>query len=464
MQRRDFIKGAAGLSGGMFIANALPGTALATGSSYKALVCVMLLGGHDGADLFVPMDSADNAKLKSMRPGIFADHAKAGNPRTPNGLVELDVREATGGRRFGVPSQLAALKDLYDSREMAIVGSVGPLVRPLTRQSYDASPTQRPARLFSHNDQQSTWMTLALEGQSLGWGGAFLDSLGGGQLGPFAAINGDAMNDFLTGASITPFGINGGSAMPRRAGARMKDRAFTQANVSDRETYEDIINRHMKFDGLDDGNLFLRDYAALSRDGVGRVSRYVFARKRAQTLSTRFPASPLGRKLRAVAETIAARGPIGATRQIIGVSQGGFDTHHDQAAKLAELQIGVVEALSAFRDAMIELGLWNDVAVFTASDFGRTLVENGSGTDHGWGNHHMVMGGNVRGGRLYGSLPDLDPDGEDYIEGRGRLLPRVSVEQYAATLGRWLGVSNGALLKSLPNLGRFDTADLGFMA
>ncbi|MGB3456585.1 MAG: DUF1501 domain-containing protein, partial [Litorimonas sp.] len=158
------------------------------------------------------------------------------------------------------------------------------------------------------------------------------------------------------------------------------------------------------------------------------------------------------------------RGTIGNSRQLFYADTGGFDTHNNQPGVMSRLLGDIAQSVAAFRDALISLGAWNDVTVFTMSDFGRTLTDNGDGTDHGWGSHQFVFGGAVRGGRVYGELPELDPASERFTRSRARLIPSVSVDQYAATLGRWFGLDRTELGRVLPNLDRFDTTDLGFMA
>ena len=124
----------------------------------------------------------------------------------------------------------------------------------------------------------------------------------------------------------------------------------------------------------------------------------------------------------------------------------------------------VADALAAFYNATVELGVANSVTAFTASDFGRTLTGNNDGSDHGWGSMHFMLGGAVKGGSLYGTAPLVANNGEDDV-GQGRLLPTTSVEQYAATLGKWLGITDSALIDLLPNLRNFDTnsRSLGFL-
>ena len=178
---------------------------------------------------------------------------------------------------------------------------------------------------------------------------------------------------------------------------------------------------------------------------------------------TTFPDGLLGGQLRTVAELIrAGRNVLGLKRQVFFVGLRGFDVHDSLATTHRDLLSELDSGLSAFYRSMVDLGLSNEVTTFTASDFGRSLVTNGTGSDHGWGSHHIVMGGAVKGGRVFGDLPVVANDGPDDV-GQGRLIPTTSVEQYAATLARWMGAGSNELSAVLPSLDRFETSDLGFM-
>jgi uncharacterized protein (DUF1501 family) len=120
----------------------------------------------------------------------------------------------------------------------------------------------------------------------------------------------------------------------------------------------------------------------------------------------------------------------------------------------------VSAALSEFQTALVELDVADLVTTFTASDFGRTLSSNGRGSDHAWGGNHLVMGGAVAGGDLYGNFPSLFA-GNNLDTGRGRLIPTTSVDEYFAELALWFGVPAADLDLILPNIGRFYSAGTG---
>jgi uncharacterized protein (DUF1501 family) len=197
------------------------------------------------------------------------------------------------------------------------------------------------------------------------------------------------------------------------------------------------------------------------------------------TLSTVFPNTALGNQLKQVAKVIKANWTLpalGLNRQIFFCQLGGFDTHQNQVGNQSSLLAQTSQAVKAFYDGTVELGLDRQITTFTLSDFGRTLQPAGAGanvvgSDHAWGNHHLVVGGAVRGGDFYGVpgpngsvFPELRLSGPNDTDNRGRWIPTASVEQYAATLASWYGVSGGDIPIVFPNIGRFPTSDLGFMS
>ncbi|PCH59395.1 MAG: hypothetical protein COC05_07065 [Gammaproteobacteria bacterium] len=469
INRRKFLAntGALGFASSLgLLGNMTASRALAADTSgYKALVCVFLLGGIDHADTILPFDLASYNQLSAIRNGMF-DAYGVGSGTSSRDRANLRQLFPTGDtaplgeRDFALPEQLAPLHSLFNSGEVAIVGGVGPLIQPTTRAQIDARSVPLPSRLFSHNDQQSTWQALATEGAVNGWGGRFIDAAlaaNPGAIDPrFSAITTGSNSVFLSGQNVRPFSVS--SNGPQRVNARF-NRSIISGNRDFDETRRLLFN-YLRRGDLSTQNVFARDFAALQSDGIVTGNEFADAFAGA-TVDTMFPNTGLARQLRAVANTISIRNVVGSDRQVFFVGLGGFDSHSNQANTLPNRHAQIADAISSFRDSMMELGVWNDVTLFTASEFGRTLNDNGDGTDHGWAGHHFVAGGSVQGQRVFGSLPSSDINSAEYT--RSRLIPTVSVEQYAATLGRWFGLNDSELDAALPNLANFNERDLGFM-
>jgi uncharacterized protein (DUF1501 family) len=223
-----------------------------------------------------------------------------------------------------------------------------------------------------------------------------------------------------------------------------------------RQMFERLLNRSYS-------SAIARSVNAVHRRSLQYADIANAALARAPSLQTAFPQSDLAGQLRAVARTISVRGELAMRRQVFLVSAGGFDTHDNQNTLQPNLLGDVADSLAAFQAALAEIGVDGSVVTFTQSDFGRTLTSNGDGTDHGWGGHQIVMGGPVRGGDIYGTMPRLEIGGPDDA-GAGRMIPTQSVDQYAATLLRWFGLTEPQLDSTLPNLANFARRDLGFFA
>jgi len=210
------------------------------------------------------------------------------------------------------------------------------------------------------------------------------------------------------------------------------------------------------------GHILENDYAMANARSI-QFSGFINDALSSASISTDFgQGNSLADQLEIVARLIAARNQLGVTRQVFLVATGGFDNHDGLIGTHEGLLGGVDFALDAFYSAMTEIGMADRVTAFTASDFGRTLASNGDGSDHGWGSHHMILGGAVNGGQFYGRAPQISVESDDQV-GRGRLLPSTSVDEYSATLASWLGVEAGEIPIISPNIGNFNSPDLGFM-
>ncbi|WP_375289431.1 DUF1501 domain-containing protein [Qipengyuania sp.] len=432
--------------------------AFSAGDDYKALVCVFLYGGNDHNAMLVPFDATNYARYAEIRGG----DGEGGGGLTPaRSDLSATVLSIPPGQvtnhdiTYALSPAMPNLARLYASGDMAPLLNVGPLLAPMTLAQYKSGAVPRPPKLFSHNDQQSSWQAYSTEGATIGAGGRMGDlAMSSNHNALFTCMSAAGNAVFLSGqralsyqispnGAIPVNGVKGGVYGSRSAGDALSA-LLTQANP----------------------HVLAADHCAIVKRSI-EAEAFVTAALEPVRLGTSFaPASGsngLAGQLNVVARLIAARRAMGVKRQVFMVSMGGFDTHDNQPTKHPQLMGQLDFALSAFHAAMVELGVADKVTTFTASDFGRTLASNGDGSDHGWGSHHLVMGGAVRGGRYYGTAPAISLKTEDQV-GNGRLLPTTSVDQYMGTLGRWFGVADSELSAIAPNLGRFATPDLGFMA
>ena len=409
---------------------------------YKAMVCLFFFGGMDNHDTVIPYDQQNYQRWAQIRQSIIDRQTVA---RTRENLLPITPLNAAqfAGREFALPPEFSGIRQLFQQGNAAIVANVGPLIEPITANQLEQDQVALPARLFSHNDQQSTWMSGATEGSQFGWGGLYTDSIAN-MIGDttFANITTGGAELFITGRTIAPYIVSGGEA-PTIA-------AIDSIEKADRES----LVEHFSVEYFQSGTLLQQDIANKVNHSFVANKLYNTAIQQTDDVNIDFPDTPLGRQLASVVNAIAARESLGTSRQIFSVSMGGFDTHSDQAVNLPELQQQIDESVVAFYQAMVALGLHNDVTLFTASDFGRTLANNGDGTDHGWGSHHFVIGGAVQGQQIFGDIPE--PTFNHPLDaGNGRLIPSQSVDQYAAALGQWFGIEQNELNRIFPNLVNF---------
>ena len=506
--RRDFIRqascaavGTLALTGTIrdlrLINSAMAQTGVNTG--YKALVCLFLSGGNDANNWIVPTDTttydayaairANLALPKSSLLPLWADAAGT--------TAYVDAAGHTHGFHPGCPE----LQTLFREDKLAVMFNVGTLVRPTTRAQYLAnSKFYTPPQLFSHSDQVTQWQTSIPDAPpTTGWGGRVADLLAAtanpiGNISMSVSLNG--ANTFEIGNLISQYEVaTTGAVVPSGSlmtgtGARvraLKDILGLSHGNLQRTAYAGVVKNALAVgDALNTNIGPYRDptdspssYSSQSasapwRWNTGLPGIYTTA-VQANGLGG-FPNTTLGTQLKMVARLIAARGPgeFNMNRQIFFCGVGGYDTHTSQVlvngvddpanANGAHYKLldEVSACMFAFQRAMEQLGISDKVTTFTASDFSRTLPTNSQGSDHGWGSHHLIMGGAVKGGQTYGQLPTFAINGPDDT-GLGRWIPTLAVDQYSATLASWFGVDSGNLATIFPNLSRFPTSDLGFM-
>jgi uncharacterized protein (DUF1501 family) len=420
-------------------AYALPG-------DYKALVCLFLAGGNDGNNTLVPVPTTPYTAYAAIRGALALPQAN---------LVQLP--EIGGAVNYGLHPGLAGWQAIWNAGHMAVLHNAGTLVQPMTRVQYLASPGNRPESLFSHSDQQAQWQTSISSAPSgSGWGGRLAEAINGLNAGAgvptMISTAGNSL--FLTGGALRAlsipvtgsFGVRG---LDNSAAGTARTNALRQLLGLDREA--ELVSAAQDIAGSAINNALALDPILASNTGA------VVAPFAGLT-------SNIARQLLAVAKVIEARTTLNPTRQIFLVSLGGFDTHANQLGAHANLLGQLGPAVKAFYDAMIAIGENDKVTSFTISDFSRTYKPNtGGGTDHAWGNTHFIIGGAVRGQRFYGTAPIPVLGGGDDTDNEGRWIPTTSVDQYAATLAGWFGVSPASLVNVLPNLSSFATANLGFI-
>lgn len=432
-------------------------------NDYKALVCVFLGGGNDANNLIVPRSGTDYSNYAAIRQNL----ALPAGSLLPINPLNSD------GREYGLHPSCTKLRDLFNEGKLATLFNVGPLVYPMTRAQYSSNSVAKPPQLFSHSDQVTHWQTsLPDQPPRTGWGGRIADLLHPGQLDIIQGVPSTTAakialctsiagnNTFEVGGTYQQYhvGTTGAVTMNNVTGSRLqavKDILSIPSSVVSnlqRQAYADVV----------DGALATGD---LLNTAIANTADPNF------WAPNLFPTGiSLADQLRMVARIIEG-GPneLNMHRQIFYVTDGGYDTHTSQVqnngVNESDRLLGehatrlnrVSESLFAFQRAMEKLGMSDKVTTFTASDFGRTFRTNGQGSDHGWGSHHLMMGGAVRGGRIFGTFPTLQTNGPDAVptSNEGRWIPTTSVDQYSATLARWFGVSESNLATVFPNIGRF---------
>lgn len=450
--RRKLLQGTAALSAQGLVARLAPITwlgasmdASAQSADYKALVCVFLYGGVDGNSLVVPTDNAGYAQYAAVRT------ASSGVALTQAEL--LPIQPGNSSTPFGLHPEFVELQPLFGAGKLAVLANVGPLNEPTDRATYLA---KRPDNLFSHSDQQLQWQSSVSSGPSAtGWGGRIADEVVA--MSPtFPVVTSTAGSSlFISGSASAPL------AIPASGGLSLQGFGNNAAANARMAAMQSIL-------AADRDNLYVKAAGDISAQAIalsGLVNPILTSTTSTVQAIFTGQTSSIAQQLLQVAKLIEARGTTGARRQVFFVSLGGFDTHSGQAGTLTTLLGQLSPALKAFYDATVQLGVASQVTTFTLSDFGRTLQPaSGGGTDHAWGNHHFILGGAVRGGSMYGRYPTLVRSGPDDADSNGRWIPTSSVDQYGATLAKWFGLGTAELARAFPNLSRFPTGDLGFLA
>ena len=420
--------------------------AQSTPTDYKALVCIFMFGGNDSNNLIVPTDTATYNTYKTARASLALPNVGDGEGLLPLSAVVSD------GHTYGIHPACPELQMLFDSGKLAVLSNVGTLIAPITREQYLAKSVAVPPQLFSHENQQVQWQTSIPDQRShTGWGGRCADLLSvlNGSSTVSMSISIGGLNTFEIGEKVDQFNISASGKPP----------SLTGLTPPRKQVVKDIL-------GLPMGNLYAKEFAQVTSNGITNnaiVRESLAAADAANPINTPFPASHLGNQCKTISRLINARNELGHKRQIFFAAVTGYDTHDDQPAKHSNLLSELSKSMKSLYDATMQMGVESSVTTFTASDFGRTGASNNKiGSDHGWGGHQLICGGAVSGKKLYGKYPTLAVAGPDDTD-LGRWIPSTSVDEYAATLAKWFGVSNRDMSTVFPNLKRFAQPDLGFM-
>lgn len=481
--------------------SAMGSAAAQSATDYKALVCIFLFGGNDSMNMVLPTDSASWANYQAVRdqapdsialmaPGTApVTTAAAGSPARLGGVLAINPARSQG-RSFALHPMMGTLQAMFDTdKRLAILPNVGPLILPTNKAQYGLATHPKPVNLYSHNDQQNTWQSFQPEGSTLGWGGRMGDLLAS-QNGRavFTAISTSGNNVWVSGQTVRQYQMGSNGAI--RMGTNSANQIYNSAAVG--AAMKSIVS------ATRGSHVMEADVAAMAARSIDAEETLRSVLKPPSdalfgtpvTTGTYNPNNDpklqydnplngaksfnsLAQQLQVVARMIDASGAttVAAKRQVFFMSMGGFDTHDAQNRSHADLYARLAHAMRYFDTTLAAMGALNKVTTFTASDFGRTFTSNGDGTDHGWGAHHFVMGGAVRGGDLYGTFPALGAknannnnfDSSPDQLGNGAFLPATSVDQLGATLAKWFGISDTDALSVFPHLASFSTRNMGFM-
>jgi uncharacterized protein (DUF1501 family) len=476
---------------------------------YKALVCIFLGGGNDHANTLVPYDDAswdayrqfrgklayfkNELKIGSSTDFVGIDYAATTSPSSLKTVAQLaltprtdrPVNPSMSGRQFALAPALSSLLPKFNQGKLAVLLNVGTLVEPITAAEFSDGrtgirngvrrPIAVPPQVGSHNDQTSYWQSGGIEGSTIGWGGRIGDTtMDANSRSPFTCVSLQGNSVFLTGSEVLQYPV---TAKGPAVFGPLRNALFGSRLCAD------ALGRIVT--GMTSpGNLFAREHArvtsraiesgdvlndALMASPITPLDAAQFNAANAILLNSS-PSNNLGPQLAMVARIMqASRRSLGVTRQVFLVGVGGFDMHSGLAGQHPLLMQYVSNAMAAFYDQTAAMGMADNVTTFTASEFGRQFVSNGDGADHGWGSTHFALGGAVKGGAFYGKAPNFVSThptvfrNGDHLFDTGFMVPTTAVDQLAATLAGWMGVSNAQLTDILPNLHNFATPNLGFL-
>lgn len=458
ISRRQFIGqancaavGTASLLSSLLSLRLTAGAASATNfTDYKALVCLFLNGGNDSFNMLVPRQQSAYNEYEQVRGGVGGTGLAI--PRANLHQITSSLQNTSAGAGysdFGIHPDLPYLKTLYDQGDLAFVSNVGSLIEPTSLVQYNDGSKPLPEGLFSHPDHQVHWQTLVPQVRGSapkGWGGRMAEVMSHAN-----QQSNISMNISLSGANVLQ---SGNTTVPYIAdpGGVVELKNYGQ-DPTLQLAVDDILGQHYQ-------SIYSKTLAQANRNSIDAS---VLFKSALDSLSIPFDPSAIAdstqtyQRLSMVSKIMEARTALSMNRQIFFVERGGWDHHNELLDPQSGLFIELNEAIEIFWTAIQSMGLQNNVVLYTASDFGRTLTSNGSGSDHAWGGNHFIISGNgnINGGEIYGKYPDLALDNSSTDLGRGRILPTTSVDAYMAELANWYGVPQSEMSTVIPNINNF---------
>ncbi len=417
------------------------------GSDYKAMVCILMSGGNDSFNMLVPTESGAYNTYRETRSNLAL---------AKDSLLPLN------NTALGVHPSMGPVQELFNQGQLSMISNIGTLIAPVTKQEAMDFESSLPLGLFSHADQAQQWQTsIPNDRSSVGWGGRVADMMqdvnDNRELSINISVSGS--NLFQTGSTTVEYALdpsNGAVGILEyndpngNAFWKLRDKAID--NMIDAH-YDDIYKKAYI------------DVIKNSRDVQQEVAE---ALNTAPFLDDLFSDNDFSIALRTIAKTIATRDKLGMKRQIFFVDYDKWDHHDEVLETQAEMLDVLAKGLSEFNAALDRISANDCVTTFTSSEFGRTLTSNGQGTDHAWGGNVMVMGGPVKGGKVYGEYPSLELGGNQDLgknatSSNGIMIPTTSVDAYFAELALWFGVSASELKTIFPNIGNFYDTGSGDM-
>ena len=420
-------------------------------TDYKALVCLFLNGGNDSFNMLVPRQQSAYNEYEQVRGGVGGTGLAI--PRANLHQITSSLQNTSAGAGysdFGIHPDLPYLKTLYDQGDLAFVSNVGSLIEPTSLVQYNDGSKPKPEGLFSHPDHQIHWQTLVPQVRGSapkGWGGRMAEVMSHAN-----QQSNIAMNISLSGANVLQSGTTTVPYITDPGGVVELSNYGQDPTLA--LAVDDILGQHYQ-------SIYSKTLAHANRNSIDASVAFKSA---LDSLSTPFDPSVISgetqtyQRLSMVSKIMEARTALSMNRQIFFVERGGWDHHNELLTPQSDLFIELNEAIEIFWTAIQSMGLQNNVVLYTASDFGRTLTSNGSGSDHAWGGNHFIISGSANGGEIYGEYPDLALNNSSTDLGRGRILPTTSVDQYMAELAYWYGVPNSEISTVIPNINNFSSS------